>query len=74
MNFFLPQILFFCDLKLHAKFHNPRRTPSGRKVCGGEEKKEKKNYTKYSGHFIPQQRPRAAHALRSYQQKSIQAH
>ena len=27
-------------------------------------KKEKKNNTKYSGHFVPLQRPRAAHALR----------
>ena len=30
-------------------------------------KEEKKNNTKYSGHFVPQQRPRAAHALRSDQ-------
>ena len=28
--------LIFCDLKLHAKFQNPRTTLSGRKVCGGE--------------------------------------
>ena len=34
-------------------------------------KKEKKNNTKYSGHFFPLQRPRAAHALRS-DQKSVQ--
>jgi hypothetical protein len=27
--------------------------------------RKKKNITKYSGHFIPQQRPRAAHALSS---------
>ena len=33
--FFLPQILFFCELKPHAKFRNPRTTPSGRKVCVG---------------------------------------
>ena len=50
-DFFYPKSYFF---------HNPRTTPSGRKVCGTEE--EKKNNTKYSGHFVPQQRPRAAHA------------
>ena len=39
-QFFLsPQILFFCDLKPHAKFRNPTITPSWRKVSGGEEKK-----------------------------------
>ena len=32
-----------------------------------EKKKKNKNNTKYSGHFVPQQRPRAAHALRSDQ-------
>ena len=57
------QIFFFCDLKLH----DPRTTPSGRKVCGTEEERKKKINTKYSGHFISQQRPRAAHALRSDQ-------
>jgi hypothetical protein len=30
-------------------------------------KKKKKNNNKYSGHFVPQQRPRAAHALHSDQ-------
>ena len=65
-KFSLPKSYFFCDLKLRAKFPNPRTTPSGRKVCGGEEEK-KKNNTKYSGHFVPQQRPRAAHAPRSDQ-------
>ena len=40
------------DLKLRAKFHNPRSTPSGRKVCGTE---RKKHNTKNSGHFIPLQ-------------------
>ena len=49
-------IYLFCDLKLRAKFQNPRTTPSGRK---GVEMKERKIIdTKYSGHFIPQQRPR----------------
>ena len=33
-------------------------------VVEKERKKEKKNNTKYSGHFVPQQR-RAVHALRS---------
>jgi hypothetical protein len=46
---FSSRILFLYELKLCAKFHNPRTTHSGRKVCGGEEKKE--NITKYSGHF-----------------------
>jgi hypothetical protein len=27
-----------CTPKLHAKFQNPRTTPSGRKECGGERK------------------------------------
>ena len=58
------------DLKLRANFQNPRTTPSGRKVCGTEKKerkKEKKNDTKYSAHFVPKQRPRAALALPSDQ-------
>ena len=32
-------IIFFCDLKPHVKFHNPRTTPSGRKVRVGEEER-----------------------------------
>ena len=32
-------ILFFWELKLHVKFPNPRITPSGGKVIGGEEEK-----------------------------------
>jgi hypothetical protein len=39
-EFFGPKSYFFVDSKLHAQFHNPRTTPFGRKVCGGE-KKEK---------------------------------
>ena len=39
-EFVLPQIIFFCDLKLDAKFHTPRTTPSGRKVCGTEKRKQ----------------------------------
>jgi hypothetical protein len=41
-NFVLPQTLFFCDLKTHAKFQNPTTTPSGRKASVGEEKERKK--------------------------------
>jgi hypothetical protein len=59
--FVYPKSYFLCDLKLHAKFHNPRTTPSGRK-----EKERKKKNTKYSGHFISQQRPRAANTLRPW--------
>ena len=40
----------------------------GEKYVAEKEKKIKKNNTKYSGQFVPQQRPRAAHALRSDQQ------
>ena len=36
-------------------------------VAQKRKKRKKKNNTKYSGHFVPQQRPRAAHALRSDQ-------
>ena len=36
-SFVLPQILFVCDLKPHAKFWNPTITPSGRKVSEAEE-------------------------------------
>jgi hypothetical protein len=63
-----PKFIFFC-LKLHAKFRSPSTTPSGRKVCGTE--KRKRNNNKYSGHFLPQQRPRAAHALHFDQKSSI---
>ncbi len=66
--FFYPKSYFFCDLKLCAKFHNPRTTPSGRKVCGTQERrKKKKNNPKNIGHFVLLQRLRAAHALRSDQ-------
>ena len=40
-NYFPPQILFFCDLRPHAKFQNPTITPSGRKVMAGERKRER---------------------------------
>ena len=67
-KFIYPKSYFFCDLELHAKFQNPSTTPSGRKVWGTERKKKrKKNNPKNSGHFVPQQRLRAAHALCSDQ-------
>ena len=51
---------------------------SGRKVCGTEEeRRKKKNNPKNSGHFVPLQRIRAAHALRSGQnikKKAEQSH
>ena len=31
-QFDLPQLLFLCELKPHAKFQEPMITPSGRKV------------------------------------------
>ena len=65
LNFFYPKSYYFCDLKPHAKFRNPTITPSGRKVCGGENRN--KNNQKYSGHFNSLQRLRAAHTLRSDQ-------
>jgi hypothetical protein len=36
--FFLPQSFFVCEFKPHAKFHDTRTSPSGRKVCvcGGQ--------------------------------------
>ena len=39
---FQPQILFFCDLKSHAKFWNPTITPSGRKVTTSERRRRKR--------------------------------
>ena len=36
-------------------------------VAQKERKRKKSNNTKYSGHFFPQQRPRAAQALHSDQ-------
>ena len=61
----IQSFLYFKD-KLHlSHLNSPRTTPSGRKVCGGERKKT--NNPKNSGHFVPQQRLRAAHALRSDQ-------
>jgi hypothetical protein len=46
-NFVSPQnLFFFCGLKPHTKFHNPKTNPSGRKVANAEER-EKDN----SGHL-----------------------
>ena len=59
---------FFFELGPHAKFHNTRTTPSGRKVCDPERKEErKKNNAKNSGHYVSAATPRAAQALRSDQ-------
>ena len=46
-----PPLIFFCDLKPHAKFQNPTITPSGRKVSVGEEEREKNAVN--SGHLVP---------------------
>ena len=46
-NCFSPQILFFCELKPHAKFQNLKITPSVRKVCEAEEERRK------SEHLVP---------------------
>ena len=40
-TFCYPKSYLFCDIKLCAKFQNPRTTPSGRKVCGPEKKERK---------------------------------
>ena len=41
-NLFSSQILFFCELKPHAKFQNPTITSSGRKVMAAERRKKEK--------------------------------
>ena len=45
------------------KNHNPRKTPSDKKYVAEKERRRKNNNPKNSGHFIPQQRLRLAHAL-----------
>jgi hypothetical protein len=40
-------VYFLCDLKPHAKFHNPWITPAGRKVTWAEREKERKAFSKY---------------------------
>ena len=70
-NTFYPKSYFFCDLKLCAKFQNPRTTPSGKKyVARGGKREKNNNNPKNSGHYILLQGPRAAHALRSDQNNS----
>jgi hypothetical protein len=44
-----PNLIFFCDLKPHTKFQNPRITPSVRKVMQAE--RREKNVV-YSGHLV----------------------
>ena len=46
------KILFFCELKPHIQFQNPRTTPSGRKVTQSERKKEERKNAVNSGHYI----------------------
>ena len=60
---------FFCELKHHSKFQNPRTTLSGRKVCDPEE--EKKNNPKIVDTTFTLQCPRAAHKLRLEQLMKI---
>ena len=38
----VPRILFFCELKPHAKFKNPTITPSERKVTRQKEERKTK--------------------------------
>ena len=52
---------YFCELGAHAKYQNPRTTPSGSKIC--DQERGKKYNPKNSGHFVPLQRPRAAQSL-----------
>ena len=40
-GFFFNGILIFFEFGAHAKFQNPRTTPSGRKVTGAERKRKK---------------------------------
>jgi hypothetical protein len=49
---------YFCELRAHEQFQNPRKTPPGRKVCDLEEKKRRKIIQKIVD-------TRAVHALRS---------
>jgi hypothetical protein len=42
---FTPNLIFFCELKPHAKFRNPTITPSGRKVTSGERREREKKQT-----------------------------
>ena len=41
-----PQILFFCELKPHAKFQNPRTSHSRRKLTQGGRKKDEEKTRK----------------------------
>ena len=47
---FHPKSHFFCELKSHAKFQNPKITPSGRKV---ERKKDSEKNALNSGYLVP---------------------
>jgi hypothetical protein len=54
------------SVKPHAKFYNPRTTPSERKLTQGERREKKKKAKKAinSGHYILLQRPNAMHSFR----------
>ena len=60
-----PPILFIGDLTFVQNFITLRQPLPGEMYVA--QKKEKKNNTKYSLHFVPQQRPRAVHSLCSVQ-------
>jgi hypothetical protein len=66
VKFLSALFIYFYPKKCTPFFlHDPRSTPSGRKVTGPERKKRKNAIN--SGHFVPLQRPKAVHALRSDQ-------
>ena len=58
----------------HAKFQNHSTTPSGRKVCGTEGKKDRKRNHEYSGHIVPQPHHKALHRLRLDQMETFEWH
>jgi hypothetical protein len=54
--FITTQLIFFCELKPNAKFHNPRTTPSERKVTRVEKIQEAmlgERKCCNSGHLVP---------------------
>ena len=55
-------------LKPHAKFQNPRKTPSGRKVTGSEEERGKEAAN--SGHYVLECLGRCRVALHSNQDQN----
>ena len=49
---FLPNFLFFSNLKPHAKFRNPTITPSWRKVTAAERKKKREKMPLIVNSFV----------------------